>query len=102
MEKSDMYIDGAGMLRFGDGSSFAYTEELDKELHFIIDMELYGRIMRSSLKKEGEAYVWERLHTIFEGSTLKFFPEKLTFENLYDTIVFLKPEDIVYRKSEDH
>ncbi|MEM7552304.1 MAG: hypothetical protein AAF363_21645 [Bacteroidota bacterium] len=70
--------------------------EQDK-IDFFHSKRIYAEAMVHLLEAEGTASVHKRLGELFAQETLKFFSANFTRDELYNTIMAMERDDLVYR-----
>ncbi|GMN12112.1 hypothetical protein MTsPCn9_34510 [Croceitalea sp. MTPC9] len=73
----------------------------ENERSFNFSKRMFAEAIKRDFEKNGHRSARKNLEELFEDSTLKLFPKKLTKENLYSTVMNLKISEVKYRKHEN-
>tara|TARA_A100000171_G_C2136917_1_gene151021 strand:+ start:1605 stop:2090 length:486 start_codon:yes stop_codon:yes gene_type:complete len=73
----------------------------ENQRSFNFGKNIFAQALVKDYDKNGIRSAKKHLNELFEDSTLQLFPEKLTKENIYETLKNLKISEVKYRKHEN-
>lgn len=78
------------------------SEDLTEDVRsFNFSKRMFAEALLKDCEKNGLKSAKRHLEELFEDSTLRLFPEDLTKDNIYDTILNLERTKVKYRKHEN-